>query len=101
MVFSIQTVSVSNSCSSFALPLQQLAKAETMQHMVNSTGKEMVKRMERHVRAMSYPEQPSPKQRYRKTPFASAEERKNGRRKRVRICCIVVYGLGKCWTGEN
>ena len=77
----IQTVSVWNSSSSFALALQQLAKAETRQHMV--------KRMERQVRAMSHPEQPSPKQRYRKTPLASADERRNGRRKRVRICSIV------------
>ena len=53
----------------------------------------MVKRMERHVRALSHPEQPSPKQRYMKTPLASAEERKNGRRKRVRICSIVCYVL--------
>ena len=79
--FSIQTVSVFSSCSSFSFSLQQLAKAETRQYMV--------KRMERHDRAMSPPEQPSSKQRYRKAPFASAEDRKNGRRKRVRICSIV------------
>ena len=93
MVFpSIQTVSLTVSdtdnvsvWSSFpsflALPLQQLAKAETRQYMV--------KRIERHERAMSPREQPSSKQRYRKAPFASAEDRKNGRRKRVRICSIV------------
>jgi hypothetical protein len=33
-----------------------------------------------------HPEQPSPKQTYRKAPFASAEERKFERRKIVRIC---------------
>ena len=55
-----QTISVfKSSSSSFVLPckaLQQLAKAESRQHMV--------KRMERQERAMSKPEQPSPKQKY-------------------------------------
>merc|ERR1712037_1062521 len=89
------SVSVWSSFPSFlALPLQlqQLAKAETRQHMIRG-GTDMVKRMERHVRALSHPEQPSPKQRYMKTPLASADERKNGRRKRVRICSIFCYVL--------
>ena len=81
MVFSIQTVSVGNSCSSFSFSLQQLAKAETRQNMV--------KAMKRHERAVSHPVQPSPKQKYRKTALASAVERKNERRKRVRKCSIV------------
>jgi len=65
----------------FSFSLQQLAK-ETRQHMV--------KRMERHERAsrtplyQAYTISPSPKQTYRKAPFASAEERKYERRKRVR-----------------
>ena len=75
-VCSIQTFAVWNSLSSSALPLQQVAKAETRQHMV--------KRMERQVRATSHPEQPSMKRRYyRKTPLASAVESRTGRTKRV------------------
>ena len=75
-VCSIQTVTVWNSLSSSALPLQQVAKAETRQHMV--------KRVVRQVRATSHPEQPSMKQRYyRKTPLASAVESRTGRTKRV------------------
>ena len=76
-----QTISVFKSSSSFVLPckaLQQLAKAESRQHMV--------KRMERQERAMSKPEQPSPKQKYRKSaPFASAVDTRNGRTKRLRM----------------
>ena len=76
-----QTISVFKSSSSFVLPckaLQQLAKAESRQHMV--------KRMERQERTMSKPEQPSPKQKYRNNaPFASAVDTRNGRMKRLRM----------------
>ena len=35
--------------------------AEKRKQIINRTGKEMVKRVERHERAMSHPEQPSSK----------------------------------------
>ena len=66
LVSSMQTVAVWSFSSSFAISLQQLAHTMTRQ--------QMVKRMEKHMRAMSVPEQPLPEQRYRKAPFASEAE---------------------------
>ena len=73
----IQTVSVRNSASSFlTFPLQQLEMADRKQHMV--------KRTEMQDKARSHPVQPSPKQKQRKAPFASAVGRRQGRTKSER-----------------
>ena len=46
-------------------------------------------RMEMTLRAICHPSQPSPMQRYKKKPFASTVESRNGRMKRLKIWIIV------------
>ena len=63
-----------------------------------------MRRMERMVRAVWNPLQPSPRQKNRKTGkpfFASAVESRSGRRKRLKIWSIFWFSASPIWHSET